>query len=62
MNKDTYIGFDANENLDAAERFKSICSELKSLCLSFPTCSGCPEVRKHKGCIFRGKTPREIEL
>ena len=31
-------------------------------CKGHPTCEGCPFWKKHKGCYFRGKTPREWEF
>lgn len=34
-------------------------NNLKQFCLHFPTCDGCPFREKHKGCMFRSKTPRE---
>ena len=32
---------------------------IKLWCESHPTCDGCNERKEHKGCDFRGKTPRE---
>lgn len=29
------------------------------MCKAHPTCEGCAFWKKHKGCYFRGKTPRE---
>lgn len=34
-------------------------NNLKQFCLNFPTCEGCPFKEKYKGCMFRGKSPRE---
>lgn len=33
--------------------------KLKSYCREHPTCEGCEFKEKYKGCMFRGKTPRE---
>jgi hypothetical protein len=32
---------------------------MKQFCLEFPTCEGCPFREEYKGCMFRGKIPRE---
>ena len=32
---------------------------IRSFCNEYSTCDGCPFFKKHKGCIFRGKSPRE---
>jgi len=34
-------------------------NSVKQFCESFPTCEGCPFREEYKGCMFRGKTPRE---
>jgi len=35
---------------------------LKAYCKSNSTCDKCTFKQKHKGCFFRGKTPREWGL
>ena len=32
---------------------------IKSLCNTQPTCGGCPFREEYKGCMFRGRSPRE---
>lgn len=32
---------------------------VRNICALHPTCEGCCFMEKHKGCYFRGKTPRE---
>ncbi len=32
---------------------------IMDVCDAHPTCEGCQFWRKHQGCYFRGKTPRE---
>lgn len=32
---------------------------VQQLCKDHPTCEGCGFMIEHKGCYFRGKTPRE---
>lgn len=32
---------------------------LRDMCRKHPTCEGCCFREEHKGCYFRGKTPRE---
>jgi len=32
---------------------------IMDICDAHPTCEGCPFWKKHQGCYFRGKTPRE---
>lgn len=34
---------------------------IKEYCESHPTCKGCNFKKKHIGCLFRGKSPREWE-
>lgn len=35
---------------------------IKGYCQGIPTCENCPYRLEHKGCYFRGKTPREWEI
>lgn len=60
--KDIYIGSVAYESLSVEEKFDFLCSELKSLCLLFPTCNGCPKIKDHIGCTLRETTPRDIKI
>ena len=60
--KDIYIGSVVYENLSIEEKFNFLCNELKSLCLQFPTCTGCPRTKDHIGCTLREKSPRDIKL
>jgi hypothetical protein len=32
---------------------------IKEYCDDHPTCKGCGFMKKHEGCIFRGKSPKE---
>ena len=32
---------------------------IKEYCEQYPTCEGCRYCKKHTGCTFRAKTPRE---
>lgn len=32
---------------------------IKEYCDAHPTCKDCDFMKKHEGCIFRGKSPKE---
>ena len=34
-------------------------NSIMDICDAHPTCEGCPFWKKHQGCYFKGKTPRE---
>lgn len=47
-----------NGRTSATEILDNLC-RIKSMCNTQPNCGGCPFREEDKGCIFRGKSPRE---
>lgn len=47
-----------NGRTNATEILDDLC-RIKSMCNIQRTCEGCPFREEYKGCMFRGKSPRE---
>lgn len=44
------------------ESIEKSMQNIKKYCEDHPTCKGCKKNKKHIGCEFRGKSPREWRL